>query len=722
MPTFEFTGPDGKTYEVGAPDGATQDQAFALLQSQLGQQPSKPAAVSAGQAINSIPRQIGLTARYALEGPAQAAQLVTEPLRYFTDKLVPDRGPDEPPKSTPLGVQATKLADWLGLPSPQNANERVVGDAARLVAGSGGMAGGAQLASALPGAAGRIAAAMAAQPTQQLAAAAGAGAAGGASREAGGSPLMQAGAATLGALAGGGAASAAEGAAGSASRMAARLMTPRPDQQIRIEQRLAAVLADAGTDYSTLPPDVKRSLQVEMARALQGGKVIDPAAVSRLADFRTVGATPTRGMVSQNPVQITREQNLAKMAANSADDSLSGLPMVQNENNTAIINRLNQLGAGSGTSPRQAGNALSVAVQNRQGSLRDAEQAAWESARSMPGYTQPIYPDALNAINRALGDEAMMPFMNPTISRYMEAFQTGQQPFTPQAYRNLQSMLSNELAKGGNEGAAARIARNALESAGMRPITNPGGIDFGMAPVTGEMAAAMRARDAAPGNAIDAIDAARRATRAAYQFEESSPLVRSILSEGRVSEPERIAQSYIIDGSLNEAREAAQHLGPQGRELVRQALMTHIKQKALSGSADEVGKVSQSALNNALNKIGDEKLALFFSPEDVAQLRAVGRVASYMQSQPVGSAVNNSNSGALVLGRGLDFLSQAAKLGPLGKAVVSDPLRQWQITLGNGSALNITPGLLGTQPQAPSRLTPLLLPGMAAGGALLAPQ
>ena len=44
-----------------------------------------------------------------------------------------------------------------------------------------------------------------------------------------------------------------------------------------------------------------------------------------------------------------------------------------------------------------------------------------------------------------------MPFMNPTISRYMEAFQTGQ-PFTPQDYRNLQSMLSREIFDGRNEG------------------------------------------------------------------------------------------------------------------------------------------------------------------------------------------------------------------------------------------------------------------------------
>lgn len=46
MATFEFTSPDGKTYEVQGPEGATQEQAFQMLQQQIGggssQQQEKP--------------------------------------------------------------------------------------------------------------------------------------------------------------------------------------------------------------------------------------------------------------------------------------------------------------------------------------------------------------------------------------------------------------------------------------------------------------------------------------------------------------------------------------------------------------------------------------------------------------------------------------------------------------------------------------------------------
>lgn len=54
MPTFEFTSPDGKTYSVDGPEGSTKEQAFGILQKQLGQ--STP-ATSAAPATSAVPAQ-----------------------------------------------------------------------------------------------------------------------------------------------------------------------------------------------------------------------------------------------------------------------------------------------------------------------------------------------------------------------------------------------------------------------------------------------------------------------------------------------------------------------------------------------------------------------------------------------------------------------------------------------------------------------------------------
>lgn len=671
-----------------------------------------PASVKAGASINSIPRQLGLTARYGIEGLGDMAQVFSEPFRAVTDRVFGVTG-----KTVPAGALASRAADFIGLPKPEGADERVVGQATKMLAGAGGLGGVARGAAAAPGAVGRAGEFLAANMPGQLASAAGAGAAGQASAEAGGSPMLQAGAALLGGVGAGVGTNASINAGNSlvsAGRAAFNRLTPQ-----QVDQQISAILQRVDVDYSQIPAAARASLRGDVARMLQAGQEIDPAALARLADFRAVGATPTRGMVSLDPVQITREQNLAKMGANTGDSQLQGLARVQNENNSTLIRNLNDQGAGRGNSLR-AGETVNASVSGRQAGLRGAERAAWDEARNSPGYRQPIASNVISDINGALGEEGLMPFMNPTISRYMEAFQTGQQ-FTPQAYRNLQSMLSNEISKGGNEGAAARLARNVLERTELRPITNPRGIDFGNAVVTGDTAARLRAMDAAPREAIEAVNRARGATRAAYAYEESSPLVRSVLSDGATADPARIAKRFVIGGTPNEAATVAQEVGEQGRGVIRDALVAHLKEKALNGANDEVGKFSQSAYNKALREIGDRKLALFFSPEEIAQLRSVGRVASYTQVQPVGSAVNNSNSGALLLGKGYDALLGLADRVPFGGAAIAGPLRNIEFSIRSRQAQNVVPGLLAPQAERPPMGAGLLLPGIAAGGLLAAP-
>lgn len=722
MPKFRVTGPDGSTYEVNAPEGATEAQAIEYVKGNMGgMQAEKPAVVKAGEFLNGIPRQLGLTARYAMEGPAEAAQLVTEPVRQFvTDPLAKLFQPNlttsdlvlgkTKEKGKPLGQIASEFADTLGLPKPATATERVVGGATKMGFGS-----------AMPAAAGNaiarnapqvgaslsrsIGEALSANPMSQIAAGAGGGLGQNASKEAGGNALGQ----VIGGLVG----TVAGGLTPGAINSVAQKLSALRQSPMNLDGRITLALRESGIDYAQLPRNIREGLAADVRRAMDAGGDVNPEALRRLADFRVTGTTPTRGTVSLDPAQITRERNLAKMGVNSTDQGLQGLARVQNQNNATLIQNLNRLGAAEGNVD-DAGRLVTGAITGRQAQLRGAEQAAWDAARNSPGYRQPISAGVLSDINRSLDDEALMPFMSPTISRYMEAFQSGQRPFTPQDYRNLQSMLSREIAKGGNEGAAARLARNILERAEPAPVTQAGpGI------VTGQTAAALRAEDAvsdATANSLDAVNRARGATRAAYAYEDSSPLVRSVLSDSATADPQRIAQRFVVGGTAREAQMLAQEVGPQGIPAIKNAILAHLKSKAINGAADEVGNFSQSAFNKALRDIGNDKLRIFFSPEEIAQLQANGRVASYMQVQPAGSAVNNSNSGALLAQKAHEWLSMI----PGGRMLVADPLQSISINLAQRQAQNVTPGLLAS-PLPRSPLQPLLGPSVAAGGLLAAP-
>lgn len=732
MATYRITAPDGGTYEITAPDDASQDQVMAYAQANyaqsVGTQQAEPKQAQTAAPKRSpaagLARQIGLTGRYALEGAGQAADMVAAPV----NSLMRLAGA----KATNPSQTASSAADWLGLPQPEGKFERTIGDATRTGFSAAAPAGlAAKLAPYATGTAARAAlTGLAENPAAQIGGGAGSGATSGATREAGGGDMAQMGAGLVGGVAG--------GLAGNAAmRGAARIAEPvakafgaeplkdalRPKQMD--SQQLASVLRNklsiSGGDWDAIPGKVQASILADVRKA-NSLENLDARAVQRLADFRALEITPTRGTVTLDPVQITRERNLAKSGANSRLGSAQGLARVENENNAQLVRLMQQLEGGASVDPVQAGRTLSGGITGQRDALRSAEQAAWDAAKASPGYRMPMQAHVLGDVNAALGESGMMPFMDGRISAYMQALQQSPDQFTPQAYRNLQSMLSKAMSAGGNEAAAAGIARRVLENAEMRPaatqIPNPGNL-----PVTGQSASVLRATDPMPGDAMGAIDDARRATRSAYAFEDSSPLVRKVLSEGAMGDPTRIGK-HLLNATPDEAREIVRHLGPEGMQTMRGAIATHLKQKALNGASDEVGNVSQKALNSAINAMGREKLGLFFSPEDVQQLERIGRAASYTQAQPAGSAVNNSNSGALMVGKGIDLLTGiSSKIPLLNIDQQIDSLVNWR---GSSNALQAQRGIIASPAQASGLLQygngNSAGRGLAMGGLLAIPQ
>lgn len=194
----------GATPAAASPTGKTfsYEEAF-----------SPAPAVNAGAPAAAAPqrtlgqeagRQLGLTARHAINGvaalPAMAADAVGGLANVGLDLVRGEGNGFRFPKQAQALDNALTQA---GLPQPQNALERVVGDATSAVAGVGGtVALGANLtrnaASSIGQAVGR---GLAAEPGLQAASAAAGAGASGATREAGGSEGAQLAAGLVGALA-----------------------------------------------------------------------------------------------------------------------------------------------------------------------------------------------------------------------------------------------------------------------------------------------------------------------------------------------------------------------------------------------------------------------------------------------------------------------------------------------------------------------------------------
>lgn len=203
MPTFDFTSPEGKTYSVTGPEGATKEQAFQILQSQLSQgiDPNIPTVEvrakrggdqEGGGVASDIARQLGLTARYGIEGASAGAGMLTDPfINAIGGAVRAVTGNDYAPET--LASIGQHVANALGLPQPENSAERLVGAASRGLAGGVTGAGTASsLAGFVPnGMAGSVLNNLATAPAMQAGAGAAAGAAGQGVSESGGSPAAQ---------------------------------------------------------------------------------------------------------------------------------------------------------------------------------------------------------------------------------------------------------------------------------------------------------------------------------------------------------------------------------------------------------------------------------------------------------------------------------------------------------------------------------------------------
>lgn len=682
---------------------------------------AKPVSVQAGEAILDIPRQVGLTARYGIEGLGNTLDAGAEPIRALLNMgasaiqpapslsdLVAGKKPYRFESS--VGQLATKLSDAVGLPSPKNADERVVGDATRMLAGSAGLAGAAAKTAATqaPGVFQNVLQMLAAKPGAQAAGAVGAGLAGGATREAGGGPWEQFGASVLGGVAGGLGMNALTNFAQSAANKLRQAVTPAAVELQRADQQISLTLSRAGIDWAQVPERIKQGMRQEVSDALNTGQPLNADALRRLLVFRRAEVTPTVGQLTQDPGLITREQNLAKTGANSTSLALQRLPRLQNENVASLLRQLDEAGPlpqqGAAMRAGSAGiGSLDRVVASNQANIDNL----YGLARDSNGRS--VVLDGPAAAQKAVRDLQRdgVGKLPPEVDDWLNKIITGETPLTVDYQQQLVKNLYRKIRGAGDNGDLRHglgLVRSALDEADVLPTAqvNPGNLPA----VAGSVP---RSTAAAGEESIAAYRAARAANRAWQARVESNPALAAVVDG---VEPDKFVERFVVGGQATAADVQAlrNELDPRAIAELRGYLIRHLKDKATGGSEDVVtfgGKTYRDAL-----KAIENKLPVFFSREEIQKLRDLGDAAKYMQAQPAGSAVNNSNSGALMIGRGLDMLEAAAQKVPVAKDTLTgviQGMQQRQVLAPKNALVRLAPPQKG---QA-IKINPLLAAAVA---------
>lgn len=670
---------------AGRPPVSTQDASFG------------DKAVSLGK---DALRQVGLTARYGLNGMfGQPAELLSSPWHMATSGVASATGLPQPPTATQL---TDRFSDWIGLPKPAEASvmdnsgkgERIVGDIATTMAGAGSMAKLAGVAAPYTsGATNGVLNQFAANPGMQVASAAGSGAAGGYARENGVSPVGQ----FLASMAGG---VAAPIAASTGMNLGKQLLSHIPGVSSLVAPNMQAVdsqiqltLGKSGIDWKLVDERVRNSVREDVRKALTIGDDLDSASLRRLIDLRAAGITPTRGMVTLDPVQVTREKNAAKAGANSADPTLQTLPRLEADNNTKIIEALKRNG-NTDADPYAAGKANIDRIQLADALKKEQVGSLYDTARAMPGGEVPLNRSTLlEAIDSQLAQTNKAAFLPDNIRSMLNTIAEGQTtingktfpvPFDAKALDNLMTVIATAQrgTADGNVKSALSAVRKAIEETPIAPVKNEFG---GNQLVTEAGANFLKSQDAQAGNLVDALGKAREAHRNRMNWQESSAPVSAAIDG---AQPDNFIKKFVINGTVADAEALAKNGDPTANKA---AILSHLKSSALNGASDEVGKFGASAFNKALSAIGDRKLAAFgFTPDEIQHLHQIGRAGSYMLFQGAGTAVNNSNSGAMIIGKALDALMGASAYVPFAREMMQARLTGIQ----QGAAQRVAPTLV----------------------------
>lgn len=642
-----------------------------VIEEESAQEPGFGEKMNAG--IKDIPRQLGLTVRHGVEGMADFAGVFSNPIAGLSNEAFGTRIPS-------LRTATSGVLDRMGLPQPRTPTERVVGDASRLLAGGGGMVKGAQLAT-------KVAPAMAplaARPGLQASSAIGSGLAGGYTRETGGDPTSQ----FVASLAGGIAAPVAVAGLSAGGNYVRNLVNSIRDvKPPQVNIQITNAIEQAGYNPSSVPKSVMGLLEADAAAAMRKGELSQDA-LRRLVDYRLVGATPARGNLTLNPVDITSQHNLSKIGANSSSPKLQGLAMRQNENTGTLLRNLNEMGANTTDDAFAAGQRVIGGLEKTAGARQGEINAAYTNARNQTGLDAEIDPSAFTQRAGDLLKANLLEGSLPSdVRRILNEAATGKLPLNVSTAEQIKTAIGN-LQRSSADGSVRKAlgyVRQALDEA---PLMQGQGDD-----------------------AIQAFNQARGLNRNWRGLVEKTPALQAI--EDGV-QPDKFVQQYIIQGAgkanvMDVARlKNAVKDSPEALQAIRGQILAHLKSKATSGKADEAMTFSQSGYNNAFSGIGERKLRMFFDRAEIDKMKAIGRVAMYEQIQPSGSAVNNSNTAAMAIGK-LDDIAGRLPLGGFIQMGLTGPAKNITTSFQAGGMTNVPKALNLPQKTVPGQHIPLPL-------------
>jgi hypothetical protein len=620
MPTFEFTSPEGKKYRIQGPDGSTKEQAFGILQQQLG---AAPAAAVPNPQLAGVPG-------YDAQGRPQAVAV-----------------PHEEPRDNLLGVLASPVDAAL------SAGSAIAGAVVGPIAGVGksiidgkfGTAEGARQAEEFGS---KVAQKIARPPATQT---------GRTILEAVGKVAEPLGALPTAALAD------LAGAAGNATRAVRGAAAATAAEQGAAD---AAAVATKGPNLRDL---VRAPQQLSGVGAAEVSQVTQRAA---RAQALPVPIKLTKGQLTRNREQVAFERETAKQK--------EGAPLASNyEDQNAQFSQnldaaVDTIGAENFT-PRAVGKSVVAALDAKDTAKRAEISTLYQKARDAGELQQPVDVSALaDWVKRNKGKDRLAPIVSVIESELKQNAQVqggsvDLRTLTKQPARTTMSLEASEDLRQAIGKLAEPGTPNVVFGKEAKSI-----IDAAQEGKGGDLFRQARRAYENYANEFENRDVIAKVLRTKPGTKDRAVGYEGIFNHtilnGTTDDVRHVFR--VLEAHPASAAPEVVAAGQQAARDLRGAVINHIKdemQKNLNVDSTGARTGSPAKIDAIVRELDkDGKLDVIFGKKGAEQLRDLRDVAIDIYTSPSGT-VNSSNTASALM-RKLDDIAAYTKATPvLGKVV-----------------------------------------------------
>lgn len=431
-------------------------------------------------------------------------------------------------------------------------------------------------------------------------------------------------------------------------------------------------LEEVGQTADDIPAPQLAALREQVNAAFKQNEKLDLPAALRKQDFDSLGIPATGGQITRDASQFARERNLRGVAG-------VGEPLLTRfeAQNQALQKKVGEFGGKNSSEQYQAGLKLAEALKRVDDGMSEKVSAAYKAARDSSGKD-------LNVPTKGLAQDYAR-----VISDFGDKVPSGVR------YRMEElGLMSGTQKKVFSVEDAEKLLKTINDNISNDPATNK---------ALGELRNAVKNAVLSADDQGGVFAEARKEAAKRFALQDAIPALKAASTDSTASDD--FVRKFVVGGKTENVKEMAKLLKsaePEAFQEARNQIGANLQRAAFGENVTGDKIFSPERYAKALREMGSEKLAAFYSPEEIAQLKTVSRVGSYINTTPTAAPVNNSNTaGAL-----MNLLTKVP-----GAPAAASLVNAMRNTVDNSRVVDRA--LAAKVPKSPADLTPEQIAAMA---------